>query len=226
VTGVQTCALPISLRDLQVLAARLNAENVLLRARLDQYAQIRGEGSFPPERIVVARGRVVGRTTRAGRRFLELDIGSGDGVVRDMPVAAGWSLAGLVTGVREGRALVQELSDNESRVPATILDSRQAIAEGVLAGDGEAGFARLDFIVPRDSLRIDSGMTVVTAGSDGRLPPGMLVGTINRALRGTGAEHWRIRVRLAADASAQESLLALRVPEVRPAADPGPAAKP
>lgn len=209
------------LRDLQTQVARLNSENVLLRARLDQYAQIRGEGGFPPERVVVARGAVVARTARAGRRFLELDVGSGDGVARDLPVAAGWALAGMVVGVREGRSLVQELTDSESRIPATVLDDHQILAEGVIAGGGVPGMARLEFIVPRDGLRIDPGMTVVSAGSDGRLPAGLVIGRIEQALRGTGADHWRITVRLAADASAAESLLILAVPAT-PAPTPVP----
>lgn len=201
------------LLELQTQVARLNAENVLLRARLDQYAQIRGEGGFPPERVVLARGKVVARTARAARRFLELDIGSGDGVARDQPVAAGWALAGVVVGVREGRSLVQELADSESRIPASVLDGHQVLTEGVIAGDGAPGRARLDFIAPRDGLRIDPGMLVVSAGSDGRLPPGLIIGRVEQALRGTGADHWRITVRLAADASAAESLLVLAVPE-------------
>jgi cell shape-determining protein MreC len=213
-------------RDLQTQVARLNTENVQLRARLEQYAQIRGEGGFPPERVVVARGKVVARTARAGRRFLELDVGSGDGVLRDQPVAAGWALAGVVIGVREGRCLVQELADSESRIPATVLDSRQVLAEGVIAGDGAPGWARLDFIAPRDGLRIDPGMNVVSAGSDGRLPAGLVIGRIEQALRGTGADHWRITVRLAADASAAESLLVLAVPATPPPAPVSPAAEP
>jgi cell shape-determining protein MreC len=205
-----------ALRLLQDQVAKLSAENALLRSRLGQYASINGEGGFPPERVVVARGRIVGRTARTGRRFLELDVGSGDGVGRDQPVADGWNLVGLVSGVREGRCLVQDLCDAESRVPAAVIDSSGVLAEGVLAGTGEAGLVRLDFIEPREDLRIDPGMAVVSAGSDGRLPPGLAVGHIETAIRGSGADHWKLRVRLSGTPSATESLLVLRVPE-RPA---------
>jgi len=209
-----------ALRSLQEQVARLNAENALLRARLKQYGAISGEGGFPPERVVVARGRIVGRTTRAGRRFLELDADTADGVLRDQPVADGWSLVGLTAGVREGRTLVQDLADSESRIPAAIIDGTGVLAEGVLAGTGEPGFARLDYIEPREGLRIDAGASVVSAGSDGRLPPGLAIGRIDSAGRGSGAEHWKLRVRLSGDASSAESLLVLRIPErrVEPAA--------
>lgn len=202
-----------ALHTLQDQVARLSAENILLRSRLKQYANIAGEGGFPPERIVVARGRIVGRTMRAARRFLELDVGSGDGLVRDLPVADGWSLVGLVSGVRESRCLVQDLTDAESRVPASIIDGSGVLAEGVLSGTGEAGVASLDFIEPREDLRIDPGMAVISAGSDGRLPPGLAIGHIESAIRGSGAEHWKLRVRLSGDAASTESLLVLRVPD-------------
>jgi cell shape-determining protein MreC len=215
-----------ALKSLQDQTAKLTAENALLRARLAQYAAIAGEGGFPPERVVVARGRVVGRTSRAGRRFFELDTGTADGVQRDLPVADGWSLVGLTAGMRERRCLVQDLADSESRVPAAIIDGTGVVAEGVLAGAGEPGFARLDFIEPRDGLRIDAGMAVTSAGSDGRLPPGLAIGRIESAGRGSGAEHWRLRVRLSGDAGAAESLLLLRVPERRPAGAAKPAGRP
>ncbi len=212
-----------ALRTLQDQVAHLSAENALMRGRLQQYADIAGEDGFPPARVVLARGRIVGRTMRTGRRFLELDAGTADGVLRDMPVADGWSLVGLTAGVREGRCLVQDLADSESRVPAAILDATGVIAEGVLAGTGEPGYARLDFIEPREGLRIDAGMAVISAGSDGRLPPGLAIGRIESATRGTGAEHWDLRIQLSGDAAAAESLLVLRVPEKpAPSATPSP----
>lgn len=214
-----------ALRELQQQLDHLSAENALLRQRLGQYAAITGEGGFPPERVVVARGRVVGRTVRSGRRFLDLDVGTDHGVLRDQPVADGWSLVGLVAGVREGRCLVQELTDGEARLPAAILGPAGVLAEGVLAGDGDPGVARLDFVEPREGLRIDVGMAVVTAGSDGRLPPGLVIGRIDQAVRGTGAEHWKLRVRLAGDPSATGSLLILRVPERPVTVVPAPAAE-
>ncbi len=206
-----------ALKLLQDQVAKLTAENALMRARLQQYASITGEGGFPAERVVIARGRIVGRTARSGRRFLELDAGTADGVGRDMPVADGWNLIGLTSGVREGRCLVQDLADSESRVPASIVDASGVIAEGVLTGAGEPGFARLDFIESREGLRIDPGAVVISAGSDGRLQPGLAIGRIESAIRGSGSEHWKLRVRLTGNASAAESLLILAVPARKPA---------
>jgi cell shape-determining protein MreC len=202
---------------------RLNAENVILRTRLDQYRRIQGEGGYPPEQVVVARGRVVARTARSGRRYCELDVGGGDGVLRDQPVVAGWTLVGLVAGIRDRRCLVQELTDSECRIPASVFDGRQLLAEGVLAGSGVAGVCQLEGIEPREDLRLLPGMPVVSAGDDGRIPAGLVIGVIATAQGGTGSEAWRITVRLPVTSQTVESLLVVDVPPV-PAAPPAASA--
>jgi len=203
---------------------RLNAENIQLRSRLAEYDAIRGEGGIPPNQVVVVRARVQARTSRLGRRYLELDAGAADGVVKGMAACAGWSLAGLVVGVREGSCLVQLVSDSESRIPAAVIDSSERLAEGILTGTGSSNALILDFIEDRAGLRLAPGMGVVTAGSDGRLPPGLVLGTIQQASRGaslpTGGEHgrlkaeltshWEIRVAPQRNLEALDSLLILR----------------
>ncbi|MCS6971346.1 MAG: rod shape-determining protein MreC [Planctomycetota bacterium] len=200
-----------ALSDLQARCLQLAAENAALRERLRQYAEIAGESGLPPPRVVAARGRVVARTQRTGRRFVELDVGSADGVVRDAPVVDGWRLVGVVVGVRERRCLVRELADSESRVPAAILGPEGLISEGVLSGSGLPGTARLAFVEDREGRRIEPGMAVVSA-RDAALPYGLAIGRIAQATRGARGEHWRIEVELLADSARTDSLLVLRVP--------------
>jgi rod shape-determining protein MreC len=188
----------------------VNAENVLLRTRLGEYLSIRGEGGIPPEQVVVVRARIIGRTQRQGRRFIELDAGAVDGVAKGMAVCAGWSLVGLVAGVQEGRCLVQQLSDSESRVPALLMDSEKMIAEGVLTGIGKRGLFLLDFIEDRGGIEVTKGMHVVSAGSDARLPPGLVIGTVSDSSRSSTANHWRVEVTPLRVAEACETLLVLR----------------
>lgn len=194
---------------------RLSAENVLLRTRLEEYQAIRGETGVPAERSVVARGRIVARSLRAGRRYLELAVGAVDGVARGMAVASGWTLVGLVTGVQEGRCLVQLLSDRECRLPAAIIATREGgprlLAEGVLTGTGQRGGLVIEQVEQTGDLVLAPGMAVVTAGSDGRLPAGLVLGTVAEADRADG-DRWRIAVQSARDAELAESLLVLRFP--------------
>lgn len=189
---------------------RLNAENVLLRTRLGEYAAIRGAGGLPLEQTVVVRARIVARTLREGRRYCEIDAGAVDGVTKGMAACLGWTLTGLVAGVQEGRALVQLVSDGESRIAAALIDGEKVVAEGVLRGTGRRAKLILDYIEDRDGLAIAPGMQVVTAGSDGRLPPGLVLGLVVTAVRSSTADHWHVEVAPLREAESADSLLILR----------------
>ena len=187
-----------------------NAENALLRTRLQDYLAIRGEGGIPPEQAVVVRARIVARTVRQGRRYCELDAGAVDGVLSGMAACLGWSLVGTVVGVQEGRSLVQLISDSESRIPASLLDGEAIIAEGVLSGSGRRALLLLDYIEERDGLQVVAGQRVVTAGSDGRFPPGLVLGTVTAASRSATADHWHVEVAPLREADSADSLLLLK----------------
>lgn len=201
---------PDDLVALREQVVRLNAENVLLRTRLDEYAAIRGEGGLPPEQTVVVRTRIVARTLREGRRYCEIDAGAVDGVTKGMAACLGWTLVGLVAGVQEGRALVQLVSDGESRIAAALVNGEKVVAEGVLRGTGHRAKLTLDYVEDRDGLAITPGMRVVTAGSDGRLPPGLVLGLVVTAVRSSTADHWHVEVAPLREAEAADSLLLLR----------------
>ena len=206
--------------------AKLGGENAEMRARLSEYSQIQGEGKVSAERVVIARGRIIGRTRRSGRRYLELDIGRVDGVVKGMPVAMGWTLVGQVAGTDDGRCLVQELTDAECRVAAMVLDMGAGketpgeggsakptvptrLCEGVVAGTGRRNELILTFIDASPELPLRPGLAVVTAGADGRFPAGMVVGSISEANH-AGTDTWQVRITQPRDPELAESLLVLR----------------
>jgi hypothetical protein len=194
--------------------ARLGSENAVLRARLDDYAQIAGEGGQVIERTVMARGRVISRTRRTGRRYLELDVGRVDGVEKGMPVVMGWSLVGQVAGTDDGRCLVQEITDRESRVAAALLDpgpteKPKILSEGVLSGDGRSTTAVLGFVDLPPEAPVRAGLTVVTAGADGRFPAGLVLGVVMSASH-AGTDAWQIAVTPLRNPDTAESLLVLR----------------
>ena len=205
-----------SLARLEDQLVRANAENALLRTRLQEYLSIRGEGGIPPEQAVVVRARIISRTLRQGRRYCEMDAGAVDGVVVGMAACLGWSLVGTVVGVQEGRSLVQLVTDTESRVPATLLSGETILAEGVLAGSGHRGRLLLDYIEERDGFQVMVGQRVVTAGSDGHFPPGLVLGTVTAASRSATADHWHVEVAPIREADSADSLLMLKF-ESRPA---------
>jgi len=174
--------------------ARLHAENVMLRDRLADYAAIRGEGGMALVQTLAVRGKIISRSGRAGRRYFELDAGAAQGVVRGLAVVSGYSLIGVVSGVQDGRCLVEEICDGESRIPAAIITDQGQIADGVCAGTGRAGACTLTDLPDQDHLGLAPGQDVVSAG-DGRIPRGLILGTITTAVPPGGTlDHWAVTV--------------------------------
>lgn len=209
---------------------RLNAENVILRRRLAEYQEIAGEGRVPPAQAVVARGQIVARTMRQGRRYCELDVGGVDGVEVEMAATLGWSLVGMVVGRGPGRCLVREITDSESRIPAALYSDAELLAEGVLRGTGAADECLLEFVEDRPGLEVAPGQRVVTVGLDRGAPGGLALGSVVAAERAGPTDHWRITVKPLRSAATSDSLLVLRLadppPPAAPAAPAAPAEKP
>ncbi|MFW5845340.1 MAG: rod shape-determining protein MreC [Planctomycetota bacterium] len=181
--------------DLRERNARLNAELVDLRVRLKDYRSISGEGGLDPVRVVVAYGRVVSRTRRATHRYVEIEVGALEGVRRDMACLAGWSLAGMVVGEERHRSLVRLITDAQSRIPAALFaKTGEQVGDGLLVGAPERGACRLLYIDDHPDLNVESGMEVLTSGTGGRLPAGLVLGVVTEASRPPGDDHWDITV--------------------------------
>jgi cell shape-determining protein MreC len=198
----------------------LTADNARLRARLADYQAVPGEDILARWETV-GRGAIAARSSRLGRRYVELDLGADQGATPGMAVMAGGALIGLVAGIRPGRSLVQLMSDSATRIPACLVDRSNGptvLAQGVAAGTGRAGLLRLDLVEDREGLSVAPGMLVATSGN-GTLPAGLVIGTVVSAVRpGAGVDtdgHWRIEVRPLRSAEQEDSLLVVRTGQVR-----------
>jgi cell shape-determining protein MreC len=209
--------------DLRAEIAHLQAENQLLRDRLSDYQAIRGEGGMPLVQSLAVRARIVARSARAGRRYLELDAGAADGVARGQAAVSGYNLIGVVAGVQDSRCLVQEVCDGESRIGAVVLGERQQVADGVCAGGGRAGALALQDLPDLDHLGLAVGQAVLTAGGEG-LPRGLVLGAIATAVPpGGGLDHWQVTVAPLRTSANLESLIILAPqPVPQPPARPAP----
>ncbi len=195
--------------------ANAQAELAMLRGRLTEYESIRGEGGIDPRDALLGRPHVIARSTRQGRRYVEIDFGSLDGVEPGMAAIVGWSLVGVVDGVNEGRSSIRQVTDAESRVPAVLMADDRVVAEGVLAGNGTRGLLSLDFVEDRQGLLIEPGQRVVTAAQPPTIPRGLVLGVVTAASRSPATDHWRIEVVPLHVAEACETLALLR-PAVSP----------
>lgn len=129
-----------------------------------------------PEHQYVA-ANVIGRDTSPFRSFIFLDIGSDTGVRRDMPVVTNQGLVGLVVELNCCAAKVRLITDPESAVNARLQVTRD---EGVVVGRPGGG---LELQYLSQQAEINPGDVVLTSGLAGRVPSGLVLGTISAVQR-------------------------------------------
>ena len=104
--------------------ARLAAEILDLRRRLAAVDEIvAAHGSTA---VIVAEGRVLATTRQRSARFVEINVGTQNGVRVGQAVVRGWRLLGLIAGANPQTALVRLISDRDSRVPVRVLSPAPA----------------------------------------------------------------------------------------------------
>ena len=185
--------------DEQMLA--LNEEALLLRKQVaDLQAQLQAmkqaqefEANGMME-IVSYDARVLSRTRGRREQYVEIDRGALHEVKRGMAVCAGRSIIGLVSGEKRTTSLVRLISDPQSRIAAHVYNGKNRIAGGVLAGAERSGLCELLYIEDRPGLVIKPDFYVVTAGTDGIIPEGLIIGRIIEADPSKTSDSWRIIV--------------------------------
>lgn len=139
--------------------------------------------------------RVVGGPVSLVAETIEIDVGSDDGVTRDMPVVGPGGLVGRVVETSGGRSLVRLLTDRQLSVGVRLVGSGDV---GVATGQGRGEPLRVDFVDPR--VPVEVGELVVTSGLDTSLyPPGIVVGTVATVHSPVGVVQQDVTVTPAAD---------------------------
>jgi rod shape-determining protein MreC len=174
-------------------AATLRAENAVLQAQVaelqnrivgyqEDEADLRILSSLldyartAPEHEYVA-ANVIGRDTSPFLSYIFLDIGSDGGVRRDMPVVTNQGLVGQVVELNCCAAKVRLITDPSSAVNARLQASRD---EGVVVGR-QGGGLELQYLSQQAEL--NPGDVVLTSGLSGRVPAGIVLGTISAVQR-------------------------------------------
>lgn len=201
--------------ELSAARAELNAmleakaENARLRAAL-AYA----ETTVEPE----IAARVIG--VNASPHFISLRInrGESEGVRTGMPVLTADGVVGQVSRVVGGAADVMLITDPSSRLGAVVQRSR---VRGTVGGSGGGQTLVLDNVLYADDV-ID-GDVVITSGTDGLFPKGLVIGHVEKVTRETNAMFLKARVVPAVDLRRVEEVLLLPsmlamglLPEVKP----------
>jgi rod shape-determining protein MreC len=116
--------------------------------------------------------RIAGITEGPLSHVVTLTSGELEGVERGQVVMNSYGLIGRVTAVGRHSAHVLLITDTRSRIPVTILHSRE---RGVLAGNNTP-LPQL-FYLPEDA-KVEVGELVFTSGDGMFLPAGILVGAV------------------------------------------------
>lgn len=125
-------------------------------------------------------GRVVLRDPASWWRTVQINLGSRDGMVENLPVLTPDGLVGRITSVGLTRSQVMLVGDPACRVAAVIDNpKRDQGVVGVAAGVFDGSLVEMNFI-PKDSAVVP-GQKVKTSGEGGFFPGGITIGTVAEA---------------------------------------------
>ncbi len=189
----------------------LRSELQQLRTQLAQAQSAEGENKQLHELLGLDRqgtlagytpvtARVIGRSPTVWYSTVTVDKGSSAGVKMNDPVVTGDGLAGRITDVTRGTAVVSLITDDRSAVSARLLpDGPEGVAEPEV---GDPSNLLLDFI--DKSQPIHRGQILVTAGwSNGAIssafPPGIPIGKVSETVVGEQQAYQRVHVTPYAD---------------------------
>lgn len=132
-----------------------------------------------PRRTLVA--RVIAGEPAPEARVVTIDRGASDGVRADMGVIAVGGVVGRILGQPAAHAAQVQLLTGRLAAAGAVLETAQS--EGVVTGVGEGAALRMNYVL--NSYDVTPGERVLTSGLDGIFPAGFVIGTVDRAERGT-----------------------------------------
>jgi rod shape-determining protein MreC len=170
----QAMALQRKVNDLEMERREL----VQAREENGRLRQLLGFAQSQPERRFLG-ARVIGvRLDPKGLQLLTVDKGGGDGVAKTMPVVTASGVVGRIHAVYGGTADVLLVVDRNSSVASRVERSR---ARANVRGTGGPDVCRLDYALRSEDLI--EGDTLVTSGTDGVFPRGLVVGKVTQVKR-------------------------------------------
>ena len=171
-------------RDVSILVqenARLESEVSNLQAQIIELQQQLTEYEILSALLDFARaypefeyigGSVIGRDPSPFVKYIQINRGSDDGILKGMPVVTQQGLVGRIDQTTATAALVQLITDPGTQINVRLQPER---VDGILTGS-ITGDIILDFI-PQEA-NIQPGDLVLSSGLGGNYPPNILIGQI------------------------------------------------
>ena len=178
----------VSLRSVRRENTHLLEENSQLRAEVVGLAEARAENdrlrrmvhydeTSPGPKVVA---RVLGINPDPNRLTLRIDRGEGDGVRRGQAVVTPDGVVGQVLRATASAADVLVVFDPNCRLGGRIQRTRARVG---IAGAGDDQALKLEYLLRTEAL--EEGDLVVTSGTDGVYPPGLVIGRVTGVQRQT-----------------------------------------
>lgn len=203
VAGIWHAVVPGASLDLDAESRRLRAEMAgveELQRENERLRRLLGFVEAHPRRTLAV--RVIGEDATSWFRTIEIDRGYEDGVVEGLPVVDAAGLIGRVVRSAPHSARVLLITDASSAVAVLVQDER---IRGVCRGQG--GTLALDFALVQDAIQVGDG--IITSGSGGVFPKGLVVGYVRSVHREQFGLFQTVEVEPAVDFSHLEEVLVL-----------------
>jgi rod shape-determining protein MreC len=164
--------------ELQSLADSLLIENVHLKElesenetlrQLLQFTQANPTYSYRAAEVV---GHVIGQDPSNFLRYIIIDVGTGDGVTKGMPVITDRGLVGRIVEVSSRSSKVLLITDTSSSVNALIQSSR---ATGIVEGKADGGLVMKYIPQP---VTVNIGDIILTSGLGAAFPKRLVIGQV------------------------------------------------
>jgi rod shape-determining protein MreC len=164
--------------ELQSLADRLMIENVHLKElesenetlrQLLQFTQANPTYSYKAAEVA---GRVIGQDPSNLLRYIIIDVGTSNGVTKNMPVVTDRGLVGRIVEVSSKSSKVLLITDVSSSVSAVIQSSR---ATGTVEGKADGGLVMKYIPQP---VMVNVGDIILTSGLGATFPKRLVIGQV------------------------------------------------
>ncbi len=209
----------VDLRGVKDHNERLLAENAGLRARVQVLAEVELENGRLRELLAYADermghevvGRVIGVNPASNVYSVRINRGELDGVKEGAAVVTSDGVVGQVIRVTGHYADVMLMTDVNSRLAIRVHRSR---ARATASGTGGDLPLRVENLLRTEDLQ--DGDMIVTAGTDGVFPPGLVVGTATAVQKRNTGMFQTAEVLPAVDMTRLEEVMVLPVIELAP----------
>lgn len=179
----------------------LQRENIRLRERLPEFmytlsaTKVKVKDTVFEQQYTYIPGEVINSSVTRRNNYFTLNIGSKQGVKRDMGVFSDKGVVGIVHNVSEHYCVVKSVLTEDINIDVII---EPIHIEGILKWDGhDARRGSIDGI--SNDLRIKKWSRVVTRGGSGIFPKGIPVGKVESIEPIEGESLWDVVIRYSED---------------------------